>query len=126
MSNSYEKGRLIENRAKVFLENEGFIMFAYRYKTHFGEIDFVGGKKKALIAFEVKFRKNLDNALFSINKRQCIRIQKTLVCFQQNHPYIAFYYPFLRFDVVLFCKKGRITHIENAWDAYDDCQENAF
>ncbi|MBY0281103.1 MAG: YraN family protein [Alphaproteobacteria bacterium] len=116
MITSDQKGRLAEEKARQFLEAKGYKTAFHRYKTPYGEIDFLVTKEETLIAVEVKYRNGpVSNAAASITFHQKQRIQNALLHFLQNHPSIAAEYPFLRFDVVLLCSSKAIVHIPNAW-----------
>ncbi|MBY0462398.1 MAG: YraN family protein [Alphaproteobacteria bacterium] len=111
-----KQGRLSEEKARLFLENKGYKIAFHRYKTPYGEIDFLMIKEKTLIAVEVKYRNGpVSNAAASITLHQKRRIQNALLHFLQNQPFYAAEYPFLRFDVVLLCSSKAIVHIPNAW-----------
>lgn len=111
-----QKGRLAEEKARLFLEDKGYKIIFQRYKTPYGEIDFLITKEQTLVAVEVKYRKGpVSNAAESITLNQKQRIQSALLHFLQNHPYYAEEYPFLQFDVVLLCSSKALIHIPNAW-----------
>lgn len=113
---SDQKGRLGEHRARLFLEEKGYKTVSHRYKSPYGEIDFLMVKEKTLIAIEVKYRKgSVANAAEAITSRQKQRIQNTLLHFLQNQPSFMGEYPFIQFDVVLLFSSKAIVHISNAW-----------
>ena len=110
------KGRIAEEKARRFLETKGYKIAFHRYKTPYGEIDFLMIKEETLIAVEVKYRKGaVSNAAESITLNQKQRIQNALLHFLQNQPSYAAEYPFIQFDVVLLCRSNTIVHIPNAW-----------
>ncbi|NBT85260.1 MAG: YraN family protein [Alphaproteobacteria bacterium] len=114
--NADQKGRLAEEKARLFLENKGYKTAFHRYKTPYGEIDFLMTKEKTLIAVEVKYRNGpVSNAAASITLYQKQRIQNALLHFLQGQPSYAVEYPFIQFDVVLLCSSKAIVHIPNAW-----------
>ena len=111
-----QKGRVAEEKARLFLEGKGYKTIFHRYKTPHGEIDFLMIKEKTLIAVEVKYRNGpSSNAAESITLNQKQRIQNAFLHFLQNHPSYAEEYPFLQFDVVLLCSSKALIHIPNAW-----------
>lgn len=111
-----QKGRLAEERARLFLEDKGYKTIFHRYKTPYGEIDFLMIKENTLIAVEVKYRNGpISNAAESITLNQKQRIQSALLHFLQKQPSYATEYPFLQFDVVLLCSSKALIHIPNAW-----------
>ena len=111
-----QKGRLAEEKARLFLEGKGHKTAFHRYKTPYGEIDFLMAHERTLIAVEVKYRNGpISNAAESITPKQKQRIQNALIHFLQNQPSYAAEYPFLQFDVVLLCTSKAIVHIPNAW-----------
>lgn len=110
---TYQQGLLAEQIAALFLLCKGYKVLERRYKTPMGEIDLVVKKGKKIIFVEVKKRKKLDQALYSISPHQQYRIQKTALGFIKKNPH---YQDFdLRFDVIYFSKRFWPHHLLNAW-----------
>lgn len=67
---NYHNGRLAEFCARLWLRCKGYRIIAVNYKTgrgtKAGEIDFIACRGKTLVFAEVKKRRTLDNAAYSI------------------------------------------------------------
>lgn len=112
---SYQKGKIGELCACIFLKLKGYSIIARRYKTPFGEIDIIAKKKKTLIAVEVKSRPNYEEAVFSVTKRQQMRIKRTLSCFLSRMLHNEF--KEIRFDVIVIIPWQLPCHLQAAWMA---------
>ena len=111
---TYEKGLIAEYIAGLYLWVKGYRLLKHRFKTPFGELDWVAQKGNNIIAVEVKFRPSIDDCMSSISKSSQGRILKTLSIFAANHPKAPPNYETLRADLIAIapCK---IIHIPNAW-----------
>lgn len=109
---AYQKGRIAERFAELFLRCKGYQCLVRRYQTPFGEIDLIMRKGQTLIGVEVKARATPDAALESLSRAQQRRIAKALELFQARHP--AFTQDTLRFDFVLLAGM-RLSHLKSAW-----------
>ncbi len=108
--NSYNIGKIAEQKAKVFIENKGYKVLCTNYKTKYGEIDILAVLNNTIVAFEVKAHK--QNIEYSISQNQKKRIIDALMFFLSinsnflNHQ--------IRFDAILI-KLNSIRHLESAW-----------
>lgn len=110
-------GRKGEDRADVYLKNEGFEIIQRNYRTRQGEIDIIASKGEFLIFVEVKTlphgdTKTLEAVLGKIKRKRIVETAKyfMLKYRQYNDRYI-------RFDVIVVDMPGlpQIYHIENAF-----------
>lgn len=74
MSN-HAKGVRAEAKAAAMLAKAGFKLLNQRYKTKAGEIDVIGVMDNLLIFCEVKARKAIDEAAYSVTLRAQSRIR---------------------------------------------------
>ncbi len=109
---TYVKGREAEKRGKKYLQKNAWNILALNYKTKVGEIDIIALKHDILVAFEVKYREDLEMLPYSVSKNQRHRISKAILLFQKSNKNYSDKY--VRFDVLLLSKDS-IEHIENAW-----------
>ena len=65
-----------ERRSREFLLQKGCCILATRCRTPYGEIDLIAASSERLIFVEVKRRRTLDEAAFSLSLAQ----QKRLLC----------------------------------------------
>ena len=107
---AYWRGQIGEWVAILYLLLRGYTIVKRRYKTPVGEIDIVARKRDLLIAIEVKTRKTIVEAGFSITFHQERRIERALMF------YLAGKEPCpVRFDLILIAPWRRPYHIVNAW-----------
>lgn len=104
------RGVAAEKYVSAYLLAQGFTLLHHRYKTKVGEIDLIAQQGELLIFIEVKARKTLDEAAFSLSQRQISRLTATAELFLAEHPQFTQ----CRFDVFLIAEKGKMRHIENA------------
>ena len=112
---SYVQGVHAEVRALKHLEGLGMTCIAKRFKTTYGEIDLLMQDGQTIVAVEVKYRKSLDQAAYSIRPKQQLRIQQALEYWISQHNTYRNNPPFQRFDVVLVCPGHEINYYKNAW-----------
>ena len=105
----YKKGMWAENFAKMYLRLKGYKIVEHRYKTPVGEIDILARKGMNFAVVEVKYRKDMDTALYSITERQKQRLIRAGAWVMSSHGAIN-----IRFDAVLI-SPSCIKHIENAF-----------
>ena len=105
----YKKGMWAENFTKMYLRLKGYKIVEHRYKTPAGEIDILARKGINFIVVEVKYRKNMDTAFYSITDRQKQRLMRAGAWVMSSHGAIN-----IRFDAVLISPSG-IKHIKNAF-----------
>ena len=91
------------------------LCIATRLKTPYGEIDLLMLDGLTIVAVEVKYRKSLTQAAYSIRPRQQLRIQQALEFWISQHKDYSVSPPFQRFDVVLVCATEIISYYKNAW-----------
>jgi putative endonuclease len=108
-----KRGQLAEVFAATYLILKGYKVLKRRYKTPLGEIDLIVRKGKVIAFVEVKARKTLEDAAYSITDRQKKRIEGGARVFLGNNPNYGEY--FCRFDAILVVPMGLPTHITNAW-----------
>ncbi len=112
---SYIQGIHAEARALKYLENLSMLCISKRFKTPYGEIDLLMKDDETIVAVEVKYRKTLDQAAYSIRPNQQKRIQHALQWWISKHKDYSQHPPFQRFDVVLVCPGNDIKYYRNAW-----------
>jgi len=107
------KGHISEWIAAYFLRLKGFQILEHRYKTPVGEIDILMKKGNSLIAVEVKNRKSIEEAAYSVTPFQKRRIERALLYYLtcKSSPFS------IRFDVVLIAPLKWPCHIQGAWNA---------
>jgi putative endonuclease len=110
---AYRHGVFAETVAALLLRLKGHRIIARRYKTPVGEIDLVALKGKRLAFVEVKRRKNLDEAGWSLPTRARRRIVRAAQYWLAGHPAYAGHD--LAFDVVLAAPWALPRYIENAF-----------
>lgn len=115
MGERFDKGIKAEEASALFLERQGYECIATRYKGNGGEIDIIAVKDNVLVLVEVRFRKTIMTAAESITPLKMERLRKAADYFLMQNPTIFEKHPFIRFDVVLLSKDGKIVHIENAF-----------
>ena len=91
------------------------VCLAKRFKTPYGEVDLLMQDDQTIVAVEVKYRKSLTQAAYSILPRQQLRIQQSLEFWISQHKDYSLRPPFQRFDVVLVCAPEIINYYKNAW-----------
>lgn len=111
---AYADGLKAEQAAKGYYDQ----VLAQRYRSEAGEIDLVTIAKHAvfgdiLVFAEVKKRKTLEDAAYSLQPKQLARIASSAECWlADNQDYLG---KTCRFDVVLMDEQGQTQIIENAW-----------
>ena len=115
--NNYKKGHLAEKFAAIFLMFKGYRIIALNYitgkATGAGEIDIIAAKKNMLIFIEIKLRKNLTEAAYSITQNQKNRITTAAKSFISHHKKYRNYD--IRFDAILIQNCFQFEHIKNAF-----------
>lgn len=112
---AFRFGLSAESRAAMFLIAKGYRILARRFKTPFGEINIVAGRRKTLVFVEVKAREREADAAEAVTPRGRQRIVAAAELWLARHPQHAD--SEIRFDVILVAP-GRIPqHIAHAFDA---------
>ncbi len=109
------RGRAAEWLALWHLRLKGWSILARRWRSPQGEIDILARKGGVLAVVEVKARRDLETAAFSLATRQRGRILRAAQSFLQGRPELAGLD--LRFDVILLAPWRPPLHIEGAWRA---------
>jgi putative endonuclease len=112
---AFRLGLSAESRAAAFLVAKGYRIVARRWKSPVGEIDIVARRRGTLVFVEVKARERLDDAAYSVIKRQQQRIIAAADAWLATHPDDAALD--MRFDVMLVAPKSIPRHIMAAFDA---------
>lgn len=115
--NNKNQGKFAEFIALQYLRLKGYALVSCNYitgkGTGAGEVDIIVKNQNTLIFIEVKKRKDLSTAAYSIQPKQQQRIRRGAEAFLANHPE---YQNFdIRFDAVLIESPFKIEHIENAF-----------
>ena len=115
--NTNQGGHMAEFMALQYLRLKGYSLVASNYVTGrgtgAGEIDLIIKNQTTLVFIEVKKRKDLTTAAYSISAKQQERIRRAAEVFLAHHfEYKDFN---IRFDAVLVEFPFKIRHIENAF-----------
>jgi putative endonuclease len=110
MKTAYVKGIEGEAKAKAYMEARGYSCFVERFKCKEGEIDLIFLRERTLIFMEVKRRRTLSDAAFSISTKQQARLYNAALQFLASSPQFENYE--MQFDVFLLDNFAHITHIE--------------
>ncbi|MDR1597916.1 MAG: YraN family protein [Holosporales bacterium] len=108
---SYQKGVTSEQRAASYLKRHGHVVVAQRYRNECGEIDIVSKKDSVLHIVEVKSRKSVFDARYSISPKQQTRISNAADAFVQSND---IEYDGIQMDAILLGGND-LVFIENAW-----------
>tara|TARA_R110002096_G_scaffold31957_4_gene93217 strand:+ start:1507 stop:1875 length:369 start_codon:yes stop_codon:yes gene_type:complete len=109
---SEKRGRYAEIWASLFLFIKGYRTVNRRFRSKRGEIDLICKHGTTVIFVEVKARKTVDDALYSIAYKQRKRIEAASEDWLKLNPGKA---KSLRFDVVAIAPRAFPTHIRDAW-----------
>jgi putative endonuclease len=112
---AYQRGVEGEQRARALLESKQYRILAERYRNEAGEIDLVAERDGRLIFVEVKRRKSLDDAAWSVDRRQQHRIARAAEGFLAAN--LTLVYHTASFDVILVSPSEGCAHIEDAFSA---------
>jgi putative endonuclease len=110
---AYEKGRQAEYIAAEILCKKGFRILSRRYRTCAGELDIVAANEDHLSFVEVKARRSLDEASWSITPRQQRRIADAAGLWLQEFPDYLQYD--MTFDAVLVAPGRQPHYISDAF-----------
>jgi putative endonuclease len=113
---AFHVGISAESRAAAYLTGHGYAIVARRFKSPVGEVDIVARRDRELVFVEVKARRRLDDAAFSVTPRQQKRIVAAAEAWLADHPDDG--RCDIRFDVILVARNGT-RHITAAFDATD-------
>ncbi len=110
---AYERGRQAEIRAARMLEGRGYRILSRRYRSPAGEIDLIAFDGVHLAFVEVKSRKSLHDAAYSITARQQRRIAEAAEYWLQTNPGHAG--NDVSFDAVLIASRGGSEYVRDAF-----------
>ncbi|WP_304545644.1 YraN family protein [Sulfurimonas microaerophilic] len=82
---SREKGRVAEDKATVFLEENGYEIIERNFYSRFGEIDIIVRKERVLHFVEVKSGDDYESAIANITPTKLSRIIKTANVYMKKH-----------------------------------------
>lgn len=111
--NTYLTGINAEKLAIDYFRQREFSIIATRYQTKFGEVDLIVSKDRNLSFVEVKARLTLEQAIYSLTRRQQLRIMEAAQYFLVNRPQFEKYN--LSFDLFAVDHQGLVCHYLNAW-----------
>ncbi len=114
-SAAFQRGLSAEKRAEELFVSQGFAIVARRWRSGVGEIDLVARGGNLIVFVEVKARRRLDEAAFSVTARQRARIVAAAEAWLAENPHDAACD--MRFDAVLVAARGPVHHIPAAFDA---------
>jgi len=110
---AYSFGTMAEGLAAFLLRIKGYSIVSRRFRGPGGEVDIIAKRGRALVFVEVKARKQLEDAAFSILPRQRARIEAAARAFLARHP--EYFDWNMRFDVILVAPMRIPSHIMDAW-----------
>jgi putative endonuclease len=110
---NFAKGIGAEAMARQVLSQQGYTILNQRYRTPAGEIDLVVRRDDALGFVEVKARKTMDDAAWSITPRQQRRIGEAASIWLQEFPSQCA--GTITFDAVLIVPGQPAQHIVDAF-----------
>lgn len=114
---AFAAGLAAEDRVARGFAAHGFDILGRRVRTAAGEIDLIAGNDRTLVFVEVKRRKRLGDAAYSVTPRQQARIVRAAAIWLAENPGAA--RPDTRFDAVLLAPDGQTRHIVSAFSADD-------
>jgi len=107
-----KRGRQAEFIAAMFLRMKGYRVLENRYRSKRGEIDIIAQRGNTTAFIEVKARKTVDDALYSLSFRQRRRIEAAAEDWIKK---TQFSEGSLRFDIIAVAPKQIPSHITDAW-----------
>lgn len=110
---SYAFGQNAESSASAFLTSQGYEVLKRRYRRPCGEIDVIARRDNHIAFVEVKARRTVDDAAWSIQPRQRRRIQEAASSFLAEHP--SYDQCSASFDVILVSRSQDMTYIPQAF-----------
>lgn len=108
-----KKGNIAEDKAIIYLKQNGYKIHYKNFYTKYGEIDIIGEKNDVIIFFEVKYRYNLKNGYprEAVSKNKQEKIKKTALIYISDNNILN---KDFSFDVIEILG-SELTHIENAF-----------
>ena len=83
---SRAKGNLAEDKACVFLDENGFMIVERNFYSRFGEIDIIASKDEVLHFVEVKSGLDFESAIQNITPRKLSRLIRTGDVYMKKKP----------------------------------------
>ena len=113
--NKREIGARYEERASVYLEQQGYRIIEKNYRCRIGEIDLIAEDREYLVFVEVKYRSGTvyGQGLEHVDRRKQQVIGKVAAYYFTAH---RFSDRLCRFDIVSIDGAGDILHFENAFE----------
>lgn len=114
--NKREVGYEYEQKAAVYLQNQGYEILESNYNMRTGEIDLIAKDGEYYAFIEVKYRSSIRNGYpeEAVDYRKMKHITKTASLYLLRHG-LSEFTP-CRFDVVVILK-GEMKLLKNAFDA---------
>ena len=106
-------GRFAETLAAWSLRVKGYRIIARGFRCRVGEIDIIARRGGLLVFVEVKARRNIADAAWSVRPRQTDRITRASGAFVQDRPSLEELDQ--RFDVILVSPWRWPVHLVDAW-----------
>ena len=109
----YYLGQLTEIYICFILLLKGYSIVKWRFKNKLGEVDIIAKKSGVWIFVEVKKRKSIEDAIFSLQTKQMISIKKAAIFYikRKNNDYFVD----MRFDFMAVGKFFVFKHFKNYW-----------
>ncbi len=113
ISSNVSKGKAAEQKAALFLEQQGYIIVTANYYTRYGEIDLVAQEGSCLVFVEVKQRSShrFGSPEEAITEKKQQKLILSAQHYLQEHPWDQD----LRFDVVAL-DQDQCRLYRNAWE----------
>lgn len=111
-SRSYHAGQMAEDAALRSYVARGARLLKQRYRVREGEIDLIFEVAGQIVFCEVKCRRTIEEAAYSIGPRQWERLEQAANRYMMEHNVGAA--TDLRFDAVLMDRAGAMEIVENA------------
>ena len=108
---AYHQGIAAEDKACALLAEAGWSILLRRLRTRRGEIDIVARKAMTICFVEVKKRRSLQDAAYSLSAVQSQRLFRAAECIWQQNP--GWCYHELRFDLIMQDDQGRTDWLED-------------
>lgn len=110
---AYNRGRAAEDDAAALLSARGFSILGRRFRSPAGEIDLIAANESHLSFVEVKARRTLDEAAWSVTGRQQKRIAEAAGYWLQCFP--EYENRDITFDAILVAPRHQPTYIPDAF-----------
>jgi putative endonuclease len=111
-----KRGRRAEQAASLLLRVKGYSILEQRFRSKRGEIDIIARRGKVTAFIEVKARKTIEDALYSLSATQRRRIEGAAEDWLKKTNFEAgISKASLRFDIIVVVAGGIPSHITDAW-----------